>query len=71
MLYFKCPTCSTFLANKEIPWELGMKEICDNPKLSQEEKDMKKVELLDKLKVTRYCCRMRVLTYCDLVKIVK
>ena len=71
MLYFSCQTCGIYLANREIPFEDGLKNICNNSKLSEQEKEAKKMSLIDELKITKYCCRMRILTYCDLVKIIK
>lgn len=71
MLYFKCPTCKTILANKQVPFEEGLDKICNNPKMSQKEKDSAKVELLDQLEVKRMCCRMRILTYVKQIEIIK
>jgi DNA-directed RNA polymerase subunit N (RpoN/RPB10) len=70
MLYFKCPTCRTCLANKQIPFEKGMEEICALSK-NEDEKDLMKEKLLDKLQVKRWCCRPRVLCYVDLTEIIK
>ena len=70
MLYFKCPSCRTNLANKQIPFEKGMEKICASAK-SEEEMNKMKEELLDKLEVKRYCCRPRMLCYIDLIKIIK
>lgn len=71
MLYFKCPTCRTVLANKQIPFEKGMNSICNNRTLTKEQQEKQKMELLDKLEMIRYCCRMRLISYVDLVDIVK
>ncbi len=70
MLYYKCPTCRTILANKQIPFEKGMEEICASSETEEEMNKMKE-KLLDKLEVRRYCCRPRVLCYIDLIKIIK
>ncbi len=71
MLYFKCPTCRTNLANKQIPFEQELDKICNNNDLDDKKKDELKMALLDKLEVKRYCCRMRILTYSRLIDIVK
>lgn len=68
MLYIICPTCGYFLGQKTLEWETKSNEICSNPKLSEEEKEEKKQELLMSLKLPRYCCRMRMMTYKDLVQ---
>lgn len=73
MLYIKCPTCGRYLADKVIPYETELKKICDDDKLSNEEKNTKKIALVDSLKIPRdrYCCRMRLITYLQLATIVK
>ena len=73
MLYIVCPTCNRIRADKMIVYENGIKKIQDDVKLSDEEKFKEKVKLIDSLGIPkeRYCCRMRLMTYRDLVKIVK
>ena len=71
MLYFKCPTCRTILANKQLLWETGIENICMNDKLSDIEKNIAKSKLLDDLQLKRECCRMRVMGFCNLIYIIK
>lgn len=71
MLYYKCPTCRTILANKQIPFEERMETICDDDKMTDKDKNNAKGRLLDELQLTRECCRMRILTYCKLIEIIK
>jgi len=68
MLYLTCPTCGYFLGQKTVEWETKSDEICNNHKLSSKEKEKKKQELLLSLKLPRYCCRMRMMSYKDLVQ---
>jgi DNA-directed RNA polymerase subunit N (RpoN/RPB10) len=70
MLYFKCPTCRTVLANKQLIYEERLAEI-SNSKKSKEEKDKEKRKLLDDLKLIRECCRMRMMGYVKLIDILK
>ena len=70
MLYPKCPSCKTILANKQLIFEAEMKKICEK-KLSDDQQDKLKRELLDKLELKRYCCRQRMLTYTDLIDIIQ
>jgi DNA-directed RNA polymerase subunit N (RpoN/RPB10) len=63
-----CPTCGTFLGLKTVEWEKESENICNNPNLSKEEKENKKSELLLSLKLRRYCCRMRMMSYKDIVQ---
>lgn len=64
-LYFDCPSCGTNLAKKQIPYEKDFNDICNNPKLTKDQKDTQKSKLLDKYDITNICCRMRFLTYID------
>ena len=68
MLYSTCPTCGYFLGQKIIEWESKSKDICDNPKLTKNEKEELKEKLLQSIKLRRYCCRMRLMSYKDLVQ---
>lgn len=72
-LYIICPTCNRMLGDKIIPYEEGLKKICDNPNLTRQQQDDEKLKLVDSLKIPkdRYCCRMRLITYKDLTLIVK
>ncbi len=67
MLYMSCPTCNYFLGQKIIDFEEKKKNICSNVELNQEEKEKKIGELLLSLKLKRYCCKMRIMTYKDIV----
>ena len=67
MLYITCPTCGYFLGLKTIEWETKSADICNNPKLTEEEKERKKTELIMSLNLPRYCCRMRMMSYKDIV----
>jgi DNA-directed RNA polymerase subunit N (RpoN/RPB10) len=67
MLYSTCPTCGFFLGLKVIEWESKSKEICDNPEYTKEQKEELKEKLLKTIQLKRYCCRMRLMSYKDLV----
>lgn len=73
MSYIKCPTCHKLLAHMEIPYEEGLKKICDDNSLTPEQKDMEKQKLLNSFGISsdRYCCRMRLMTYKDIIQIIK
>ena len=68
MLYISCPTCNYFLGPKTIEYEKGKQEICNNPSLTESERDTELTKLLLGLKLRRYCCKMRMMTYKDLVQ---
>jgi DNA-directed RNA polymerase subunit N (RpoN/RPB10) len=67
MLYTTCPTCGFFIAQVIEEYEKKKLEICSNPKLTKKESENSISELLKSLKIRRYCCRMRIMTYKDLV----
>jgi len=76
MLYLKCPTCHKLLGNKQIYYEENFDKIMKDlemEKISNEEAEKKKMELLDYILPDRdrYCCRMRVLTYKRVIDIIK
>ena len=71
MSYYKCPTCRTILANKELPYRKRLMEICDNNKLSNKEKETNKKNLLTELELHRECCRSRMMGHIDLVRKIK
>jgi DNA-directed RNA polymerase subunit N (RpoN/RPB10) len=67
MLYITCPTCGYFLGQKTIEYEQQKESICANPNLSTEQKEKDLSALLIKLGLRRYCCKMRVMSYKNLV----
>jgi len=71
MLYPRCPSCKTYLSNKQLPFEEMMRQICNDKNLTESEKDMEKRKVPDKLLLKRYCCRMRILTYIDEINTIK
>jgi DNA-directed RNA polymerase subunit N len=70
MLYPVCPTCQNLLADKQLKYEEELEKICNDKKLNDEQMQKKKEKLLDDLGIKRYCCRMRVISYLDQVKLI-
>ena len=68
MIYLTCPTCGYFMGSKINTFEEEKKKICDNNKLSDEEKSEKIQKVIKNLKLRRYCCSMRIMTGKDLVQ---
>jgi len=64
MLYGTCPTCKKILGDKQIKYEIELEKINNNSNLTLEQKEEKKQELAKSF-VSRYCCRMRLITYVD------
>lgn len=72
MLYMKCPTCKTLLGNKELEYEEKKKQIM-NKDISDQEKKTQHEKLINSLGIPKlqYCCKQRLISYVDLIKIVK
>jgi DNA-directed RNA polymerase subunit N (RpoN/RPB10) len=71
MLYVRCPTCHELLGHLQIPLEEGMQKIDSNLKLSDDERNNKKRELINSFNLKDYCCKMRLLTYVDTIHILE
>ncbi len=81
MLYMIC-SCGSVLANKQLVYEAEMKKVCNELKLdynmvskgitqTQEYKERMK-EILNKItNPHRLCCRQALLTYTDVVTLIK
>ena len=65
MLYPVCPTCGFLLADKELKFKEKLKNI---DKDDNDKHNIKKI--FNEMKIKRYCCRMRLITYIDLVDLI-
>ena len=74
MLPPRCFTCGHVLADLEIEYEEGLNQIDNNNKLTDDQRSELKRKLVNKLLPgrwsKRYCCRARLLSYVDLIKVV-
>jgi DNA-directed RNA polymerase subunit N (RpoN/RPB10) len=70
MLYIICPTCGYFIGKKTLEYEKEKEKICSDPELSDEDKEIKISEVILKLNIKRYCCKMRLISYKDIVTII-
>lgn len=71
-VYIKCPSCGRLLADKELLFDKGIKEI-NNEILNDNEREQRIMKLVDSLQIPKnnYCCKMRIMTYVDLYNVVK
>ena len=71
MLYSVCPTCRMLLADKQLLYEEFIKKL-KNKNLTKEKflKEQNKFLKEKGIDETRYCCRMRIISYVDHSKIV-
>lgn len=70
MIYIKCPSCGYLLGNRQMVYEKGLDEIYSDPNTDDEKKLELKTKLVESLKIKRYCCKMRVITFKNLAEIV-
>lgn len=74
MLYLKCPSCKKLLADKQIQYEQMLNRICKDEEMRNidtEEANRLKSKLLLSFEFERYCCTPRLMTYKQLINIVK
>jgi DNA-directed RNA polymerase subunit N (RpoN/RPB10) len=71
MIYIRCPSCGYILGNRQMLYEAKLDEIVSNPNLDEDTKLDLKTKLVDNLKLKRYCCKMRVITFKQLTDIIK
>jgi DNA-directed RNA polymerase subunit N (RpoN/RPB10) len=71
MIYPRCPSCGTLIANRQIPYERGLEEIESNPNYDEEMKLEQKQKLIESLNIKLYCCKMRLITYKNKTEIIK
>jgi DNA-directed RNA polymerase subunit N (RpoN/RPB10) len=67
----RCPTCGYILGNRQILYESRMEEIVNNPNTDDDIKLELKTKLIESLKLKRYCCKVRVMTFKQLTDIIK
>jgi DNA-directed RNA polymerase subunit N (RpoN/RPB10) len=70
MKYLICPTCGKVLGDIEIEYEIKSNEIMMSM-LSEQDKIIKKKELIESMGINRYCCKMRIFTQIDPYKIIR
>ena len=81
MLYPICPTCGNLLSNIQLPYQRDLAELCKKHNIDIDEvsrgaiNDPKFLEekrkIVDKyIDFHRYCCKMRLGNFCDIVSLV-
>ena len=68
MKYITCPTCGYFIGCVSELFDKEKEKICSNPKYDENKKNKEIQKLIKSLPLRRLCCKMRVLTYKNLVK---
>ena len=70
MYYLKCPSCGNIISNRIIKINEEYDKINNDFKLSNEEKEKKRTEVINSLKLKRYCCKSRLMTLPNLIDII-
>jgi len=81
MLYPICPTCGALLSNIQLAYQKDLSELCSKYSISLDmmSKIIKSNEFIEDHKKIidkycdkhRYCCRMRLTNFCELVKLIE
>ena len=69
MLYMSCPTCGYLLSQHLYKFENDKKKIVDSENLSRDEKEKEIAKVINNIKLRRYCCKSRLITYIDPIDI--
>lgn len=70
MIYIKCPSCGYLIGNRQMVYEKGLDEIYSDINTDDTKKLELKTKLIESLKIKRYCCKMRVITFKNLAEII-
>jgi DNA-directed RNA polymerase subunit N (RpoN/RPB10) len=68
MLYTICPTCGHLLADIELEFTDKYDKIVDNINMDDAKKTKEIEKLFSDLKVKKYCCKMRLISYFNHIK---
>ena len=61
LFYIKCPSCSRVISKNLGKYQTELKEISNDPSLSDSQKNMASSELLKKYGYRHMCCRSRIM----------
>jgi DNA-directed RNA polymerase subunit N (RpoN/RPB10) len=70
MLYPVCPTCGHLLADIELEFTEKYNNIVDS-KETEPKKDKEIEKLFNDVKIKKYCCKMRLISYFDHIKVIQ
>jgi DNA-directed RNA polymerase subunit N (RpoN/RPB10) len=68
MIPLVCFSCGYFIGQHASHYEKEKDKICNNPKLTDDDKQKLLTKLLLNLNLPNYCCKMRVMTSKDIVQ---
>jgi len=70
MLYTICPTCGHLLADIELEFTEKYNNITES-KDAEQKKDKDVEKLFNDVKIKKYCCKMRLISYFDHIKVIQ
>lgn len=75
MLPMFCFSCHMLLGDKQLYYERELEKICKDQEMGKyksiEDSDNDKIKLVNSLGLRRLCCKQTVITYVQLIKIIK
>jgi DNA-directed RNA polymerase subunit N (RpoN/RPB10) len=74
MIYLLCPTCKKMLGDKQEQYDKIIGQVCkdvDSGRFTPEKGDELKKKFVTSININRYCCTPRIISYKELIKIVK
>jgi DNA-directed RNA polymerase subunit N len=69
MLYPVCPTCGHLLADIELEFTEKYNNIVES-KEAEPKKDKEIEKLFNDVKIKKYCCKMRLISYVDHIQVI-
>jgi len=70
MLYTICPTCGHLLADIELEFTEKYNNITES-KDAEQKKEKEIEKLFNDVKIKKYCCKMRLISYFDHIKVIQ
>ena len=70
MNYLKCPSCGNLISNRVIIMKEKYDEIENNLDLTDDEKQQKRTDVINSMKLKRYCCKSRIMTIANLIDVI-
>jgi DNA-directed RNA polymerase subunit N (RpoN/RPB10) len=70
MLYPVCPTCGHLLADIELEFTEKYNNIVES-KGDEQKKEKEILKLFNDVHIKKYCCKMRLISYFDHIKVIQ
>jgi len=71
LAYIRCPSCGKEIGSIIYKFENDMKDVINNPKLTDDERQLARQKLILKSGLGKYCCRTRLMGHRDLTELIQ